>query len=387
VNSPLFSFTQSIGSLWQAVKLWFRQWTKPDNHSLALNTALDLTRSRLELMLENALLRQQLIVLKRQTKRPKLTWHDRALFVLLVSKLRTWKNALVIVQPDTVLRWHRDLFRQVWKRKSRSKGKRGRPPLTGEIVALIKRMAKENLRWGAERIRGELLKLGLRVSKSAIQKYIEKVRKSHPSSQDWATFLRNHASQIWACDFLQTYDIFFRTVFVFVIIELGSRRVVHFGVTRNPTDQWVAQQWREATPFGEGPRYLICDNDKKYGDSFEQVTAGIEVLKTPYKAPKANATCERFLGSLRRECLDYVLILSERHLYRVVKEYTEYFNYARPHQGIKQRIPCRPERLETAPVNGKLVSRPVLSGLHHDYFWQAAGCDGQGRGQPQATCH
>jgi hypothetical protein len=149
----------------------------------------------------------------------------------------------------------------------------------------------------------------------------------------------------------------------------------------------VAQQWREATPFGEGPRYLIRDNDKKYGDSFEQVTTGIEVLKTPYKAPKANAICERFLGSLRRECLDYVLILSERHLHRVVKEYMAYFNNARPHQGIEQRIPCRPERLEKAPVSGELSSRPVLAGLHHDYYWRAAGCAGQGSGQPQVTCH
>jgi transposase InsO family protein len=328
-----------------------------------------------------------LIVLKRQIKRPKLTWRDRALFVLLASKLRTWKNALVIVQPDTVLKWHRELFRWVWKRRSKSNGKRGRPPLASGVVALIKRMAKENLRWGAERIRGELLKLGLRVSKSAIQKYIQEVRKSHPSNQNWATFLRNHASQIWACDFLQTYDIFFRTVFVFVIIELGSRRVVHFRMTRHPTDQWVAQQLREATPFGKGPRYLIRDNDNKYGDSFEQVAAGIKVLKTPYKAPKANAICERFLGSLRRECLDHVLILSERHLHRVVKEYTEYFNHARPHQGIKQHIPCRPERPDAPPVNGKLSSRLVLAGLHHDYFWRAAGCVGQGSGQPQVTCH
>jgi hypothetical protein len=221
VNIPLFFLSQSIGSLWQAVKRRFRQWTKPIDDTLVLSTALDLTRSRLELILENALLRQQLIVLKRQTKRPKLTWRDRALFVLLSSKLRMWKNALAIVQPNTVLRWHRDLFRWVWRRKSKPKKKPGRPPLAGEIVALIKRIAKENLRWGAERIRGELIKLGIKVSKSAIQKYIEKVRKSHPSSQNWATFLRNHASQIWACDFLQTYDIFFRTVFVLVIIELG----------------------------------------------------------------------------------------------------------------------------------------------------------------------
>ena len=317
MNNPLLLFAQSIGPLWQAVKRRLRQWTKPINDALVLGTAIAITHSKSELVLENALLRQQLIVLKRQTKRPKLAWRDRTLIVLLASKLRSWRQALVIVQPDTVLRWHRELFRRVWKRRSKSKRKRGRPPLAGEIVALIKRMVEANHTWGAERIRGELLKLGLRVSKSAIQKYIEEVRKSHPSSQNWATFLRNHpstgsghhASQIWACDFLQTYDIFFRTIFVFVIIELGSRRVVHFRVTRTPTDRWVAQQLREATPFGEGPRYLIRDNDDKYGDSFKRVTAGIEVLKTPYKTPKANAICERFLGSLRRECLDYVLIL------------------------------------------------------------------------------
>ncbi len=143
-------------------------------------------------------------------------------------RLRTWKETLVIVQPDTLLRWHRDLFRRVWKRRSRSKRKRGRPPLTDDLVSLIKRMARANRRWGAERIRGELLKLGLRVSKSTIQKYIEGVRKSHPSKQNWLTFLHNHASQIWAGDFLQTYDALFRTVFVFVIIELGSRRWEHY---------------------------------------------------------------------------------------------------------------------------------------------------------------
>jgi transposase InsO family protein len=343
-----------------------------------------MTRSKSELVLENALLRQQLILLQRQVQRPKFSWHDRTLLVLLACKLRTWKDALVIVQPDTILRWHRDLFRRVWRRKSKPKGKRGRPPLTADLVALIKRMARENQGWGAKRIQGELAKLGIQVSKSAIQKYVQKVRESHPSSQNWATFLRNHASEIWACDFLQTYDIFFRVLFVFVIIELGSRRVVHYGVTRNPTDKWVAQQLREATPFGERPRFLIRDNDRKYGESFERVASQIDVLKTPYRAPQANAICERFLGSLRRECLDHVLILSERHVHRVVKEYKEYFNYARPHQGIEQRIPCRPERLEAAPVNGKLASRPVLGGLHHDYYWQAAECVGQGGGQPQA---
>ena len=182
----------------------------------------------------------------------------------LASRLRRWKAALVIVQPDTLLRWHRELFRWIWKRRSRARRKRGRRSLTGEVVGLFKRIAKENRRWGAERIRGELLKLGVRVSKSTIQKYMREVREHRGSQQTWATFLRNHASEIWACDFLQTYDILLRTVFVFIIIELGSRRVVHFGVTRNPSEQWVAQQLREATPFGERPRFVIRDNDSKY---------------------------------------------------------------------------------------------------------------------------
>jgi putative transposase len=278
----------------------------------------------------------------------------------------------MIVQPETLLRWHRDLFRWVWRRKSRPKLRRGKPPLTDDLVAVIKKMAKENRSWGAERIRGELLKLGVRVSKSTIQKYIYELRKPGAPRQTWATFLRNHASEIWACDFLQTFDLFFRALFVFVVIELGSRRLVHFGVTRNPTDAWVAQQLREATPFGEGPRYLIRDNDSKYGSSFALVAAGtgIEVLRTPYGAPKANAVCERFLGSVRRECLDHFLILSERHLYRVMKEYRRYFNRARPHQGIGQRIPCRPQ--QRGKSSGKqVVSCPVLGGLHHDYQWRA----------------
>ena len=233
-------------------------------------------------------------------------------------------------------------------------------------------MARENATWGAECIRGELSKIGVEVSKSSVQKYMAGVRKHRASKQTWATFLRNHASEIWACDFLQTYDLLFRTVFVFVILELGSRRMVHFGVTRNPTDEWTAQQLREATPFGEGPGFLIRDNDKKYGTSFERAASGIEVLKTPYRAPKANAVCERFLGSLRRECLDHFVILNERHVHRLVKEHRAYFNHARPHQGIKQRVPCGTERSDALPVTAKLASRQVLNGLHHDYFWLAA---------------
>ncbi len=373
MNFPLSSLVlRGKDTLWQAVKQCIRLWMKPDNHDLVLNAAIDLTRSKPELILENMLLRQQLIVLKRQVKRPAPSWRDRMLFVLLASKLPTWQQALVIVQPDTVLRWHRDLFRWVWRRKSRPR-RRGKPPLTDDIVSLIKQMAKEDCTWGAERVRGELLQLGLRVSKSTIQKYIYEVRKPGLSKQTWGTFLRNHAKEIWACDFLQTYDLFFRTLFVFVIIELGSRRLVHFGVTRNPTDAWLAQQLREATPFAQGPGYLIRDNDRKYGKLFARVAAGtgIEVLRTPYEAPKANAICERFLGSVRRECLDYFMILSQRHLHRIMKEYQEYFNHTRPHQGIEQRIPCQQGQGVRPQTGGDVVSHPFLGGLHHDYHWQS----------------
>jgi putative transposase len=276
--------------------------------------------------------------------------------VLLVSRLRTWRSALFIVQPDTLLRWHRAGFRLLWKRKSRTASRK--PTIPMETVDLIKRMAVENRLWGAERIRGELLKLDIRVCKRTIQKYMRQSRKQGPSerkpNQNWCTFVRNHACQVRACDFLPVYDLFFRPLFIFFIIELGSRRVVHFGVTRSPTDEWTAQQLREATPFGQAPRFLIRDNDSKYGEKFTRVAevSGIEVLRTPYKAPRVNAFCERFVGSVRRECTDHMLILGERHLHRVVKEYVEYYNSARPHQGIGQAIPHRaspPASVQQAP--------------------------------------
>ncbi len=225
-------------------------------------------------MVENALLRQQLIVLERQVKRPKLSWRDRAILVVLSSRVVTWKQTLLIVKPETVLRWDRDLFRWVWRRKSQPKPTIGRPRLPCEQVTLIRRIAKENLSWGTERIRGELLKLGLPVAKSTIQRYLKGRRAAGPGSQTWRTFLRNHASAIWACDFLQTRDVWFRAIFVFVIIELASRRVVHVGITRHPGEAWVVQQLREATPFGQGPRHLIRDNDNKYGSQFDTVAAG-----------------------------------------------------------------------------------------------------------------
>jgi len=332
-----------------------------------MNIVSDLTRSRTDLILENAFLRQQLIILERQVKRPEPKPGERVLLVLLASRLQAWKQALMIVQPDTLIRWHRDLFKWFWKRKSQPRRRAGRPPLMKELVQLIQQMGRENRTWGAERIRGELLKLGFEVARNTIQKYLRIVRKPPSSGQRWNTFIHNHASEIWACDFLQTYDLLFRALLVFVIIELGSRRVIHFAVTRHPTDQWVAQQIREATPYGLHPRFLIRDRDSKYGKIFNGIVndSGIDTLLTPYKAPQANGICERFWGSLRRECLDFYILLGERHFRRVVGEYVDYYNCVRPHQGIEQKIPCQ---LDQAPVGeGKIVAFPVLGGLHHDY--------------------
>ncbi len=313
-------------------------WTKPIAHSPALGTASDRARRTSQVIAENPLLCQQLIVLNRSGKRPRLTRADRALFVLLASRLHTWKEALLIVKPQTILRWHRQGFRLFWKTKSRATSYEPKIPL--ETITLIKEMAANNHLWGAERIQGELLKLNIKVARRTIQRYMRLTHPHRPRGQTWATFLRNHAKEIWACDFLQVHDLFFQQLFAFFITELGSRRIVHVGVTRSPTDAWAAQQLREATPFGHVPKYLVRDNDAKYGPYFDAIAAGsgIEVLRTPIQAPRANATCERLLGSVRRECLDHILIVSEAHLRRILTEYVTYFNRSRPHQGIDQRV-------------------------------------------------
>jgi putative transposase len=338
---------------------------KPARTSLILGALNDLARSKSQLIAENALLRQQLIVINRQVKKPKFTSLDRLLLVGLASKVQSWKQALLIVKPDTLLGWHPQGFKLFWKFKSRTK--KAKPKISEETITLIKQVAKENPLWGAERIRGELLKLSITVSKRTVRKYLQKTRPRRSPTQNWGTFLRNHSSQIWSCDFLTVTDLFFGQLYVFIIIEHRSRRIVHFGVTRHPTDGWTAQQLREATPNEQKPKYLLRDNDRKFGPVFEQVAAarGIEVLKTPIAAPKANALCERLVGTLRRECLDHFFILGETHLKRILKEYVKYYNQQRPHQGIEQQLP---EPGSTKSLSsGKVLAFPVLGGLHHSY--------------------
>jgi putative transposase len=350
------------------VHRWLLAQTKPAKGTLVGGTIGDVTRSKVAVTAENALLRQQLIVLQRPVKRPMCTPRDRLLLVLLARLAHGWRTALLIVQPDTLLRWHRQGYRLVWRVRSASATKR--PQVAPETVMLIKRMATENRLWGAERIRGELLKLGVRVGKRTVQRHMRAARPRHPRSQTWATFLHNHAHEVWACDFLPVIDLGFRSLCAFFVVDLGSRKVVHVGVTRHPTDAWVAQQLREATPFGTAPRFLIRDNDGKFGAQFARVAAGsrIEVLCTPVRAPRANAICERFLGSVRRECLDHLFILNEGQLRRVLRAYCPYFNKARPHQGRGQAIPAAAEQQSAVGLPAaSVMSIPILGGLHHDY--------------------
>ena len=348
-----------------SVEQHFERYLPPASAHPVLGVVMDVTRSKSELIAENAFLHQQLVVLRRQTKRPRLTPLDRSLMVLLSSRLRAWKDALLIVKPDTLLGWHRRGFRLFWRHKS--KGNRRQPRISQEIITLIHSMALDNRLWGTKRIQDELRKLGYPLAKRTVARYVRQVRPAQPprtKGQTWGTFLKNHAHEMWACDFLQTYDLWFRTLFVFFIIELGSRRVVHCAVTSSPTDRWVAQLLREATPFDIHPRFLIRDNDGKYGSDFTRAASDIEVVRTPIRAPKANAICERFLGSVRRECLDHMLIFNERQLHRILKDYVHYFNTARPHQGLDGEIPMS---VDFPSTGNNITAFPVLNGLHHDY--------------------
>lgn len=321
--------------------------TTPAEPGVVVGAVADLVCGRPTLIAENAFLRQRLIILRRSVKRPHCTPTDRTLLVLLASRLRAWHQALLIVQPEAVLRWHRQGCRLFRLRKSRPRSA-PQPKVASETIALIREMAAANWLWGAERIRGELRKLGIRVATTTVQRHLSDARPSRRGGQLWATFLRDHAGEIWACDFLPVTGGLFRPLYAFVVVALGSRRVIHVGVTR----------------------YLIRDNDRKYGPLFARVAAamGIAELRTAYRAPRQNATCERFLGSVRRECLDHVPVLGERHLRRVLREYADFFDRARPHQALHQRSPDAPAGGPSQRERfGAVHAIPILGGLHHDY--------------------
>ena len=319
--------------------------------------------SRRELMLENLALRHQLQVALRTNPHPRLQPRDRILWVWLYAVWRDgWRQHLHLVRPETVLRWHRKGWRLYWSWKSRRK--LGRPHLSAEVRALIARISRENPRWGSERIRGELLKLGLVVSNRSIRRY--RWRPVRPGDhQRWRTFLSNQLRGVWAADLFVVQTVSYRILYVFFLLRHDRREWMHFNVTASPTAAWIWRQVLEATPLGRQPRFLIHDRDADYGRDFDERLAnlGITGVRTPPRAPKANAIGERIVRTIRRECLDHVIVINERHLQAVLAEFADYYNRDRPHRSLELASPI----VAPSQPAGRVVSRSVLGGLHHVY--------------------
>jgi transposase InsO family protein len=318
------------------------------------------TQARLEA--EVMVLRHQLNVLRRQvSSKPRLTVTDRLIFVWLYRLFPSLLNALTIVQPDTIIGWHRTGVRRYWRWKSRSRG--GRPQIPGEIRRLIREMSLINPLWGAPRIHGELLKLGIEVAQSTVAKYM--ARRGRGSSQTRKTLLRNHAAGIAAMDFLIVPTIGFKLLFVLVILRHQRRRLISLTVTTNPTAEWIAHQITEAFPWSEAPEHLIRDRDGSYGRAVTRRIAamGIRDHPTTPRSPWQNGHAERLIGSIRRECLDHIVVFGEAHLRRILAAYASYYNGLRTHLSLDKDSPAnRPvQRL------GQITTRPILGGLHHGY--------------------
>ena len=303
--------------------------------ALMLSSLLLVLRTHRSLMLETLALRHQLAVLQRSSPRPRLRPSDRLLWVLLYRLWAGWADALTFVKPETVIRWHRTGFARYWTWKSRRAGP-GRPAVSPEVRALIRRMSGANPLWGAPRIHGELQKLGVQISQAAVSKYL--VRKRRPPSQTWRTFLDNHLRSLVAVDFFTVPTATFRVLFVFVILAHDRRRVVHFNVTDSPTAAWTTQQLVDAFPWETAPRYLLRDRDPVYGIVFSnRVHAlGIHDVKTAPHSPWQNPYVERLIGTLRRECFDHVVVLNETHLRRLLRDYLAYYHWVRevPSEGV-----------------------------------------------------
>ena len=335
-----------------------------------LATLSSILRSRAVLELENLALRHQIGVLQRSaSKRPKLTPLDRVLWAWLSGIWSDWRSALAIVKPETVVAWHRTGFRLFWTWKVR-RGQPGRPVICREVRDLIRRMCRENPTWGAPRIHGELLKLGIDIGETSVSKYMVRSRK--PPSQTWRTFLENHLQQLVSIDFFTVPTIRFQVLYVFLVLAHDRRRILHFNVTAHPTAEWTGQQLREAFPFDQLPRYLLRDRDAIFGDDFRrQVTdmAIQEVLSTP-RSPWQRAYVERVIGSIRRECLDHLIAFNETSLRRILRSYVEYYHRSRTHLGLGKDSP-EPRSIQSAEM-GRVVTLPQVGGLHHRYERRAA---------------
>jgi transposase InsO family protein len=320
-------------------------------------------RSKLRLEAENAVLRHQLVVLRRRPRgRVWLTNHDRWFFIQLYRWFPAILKVLTIIRPETLVRWHRAGFRCYWRWKSRRLG--GRPQIEAELRVLIRRMSVENPLWGAPRIHGELLKLGFEIAQSSVAKYMLKRRR--PPSQGWRTFLRNHAPDVAAMDLFVVPTIGFDLLYAFVIVRLDRRDLVWINVTAHPTAEWVARQITEAFPWNEAPRYMIRDRDCIYGVVVTRRLRAMGIRDKPIApaSPWQNGFVERLIGSIRRECVDHIIVLGEAHLRRILKSYARYYNETRTHLALDKDAPV------SRPVQrtGVVRSLAILGGLHHHYL-------------------
>ena len=319
-------------------------------------------RSRVTLEAEILILRHQLNIQRRHLpKRLPFSAMDRLIFAGLYRLVPSILNALTIVKPETVVRWHRAGFRSYWRWKSRRRG--GRPTVSLEIRRLIGEMSTANPLWGAPRIHGELLKLGINIGQTSVAKYISRQR--GPPSQGWKTFLRNHADGIAAMDLFVVPTISFRLLFGLLIVGHSRRQILWFGVTAHPTAEWIANQITEACGWEQAPRYLIRDRDGAYGEVFIRRLRSIGIRDRPIssRSPWQNAYAERLIGSIRRECLDHVVVFGERHLRHVLLSYMKYYNEVRTHLSLNKDAPA-PRPVQSA---GRILRRPILGGLHHQY--------------------
>lgn len=329
--------------------------------------------------LEIVLLRHQLMVLKRQNPNPKVTNFDRAFLTAAARRLKKHSLGIFIVTPRTILRWHTKLVSYKWARYSRRPPGRGRPQLSAATQELIFRLARENKRWGYRRIHGELRKLGVKVSASPVRRLLRRNGLGPPPKHDmqtWSEFLSMQAKTILACDFFTVDTLFLKRYYVLLFIELATRRVHFAGVTAHPNGQWVTQQAKNLFMGSELDRFkfLIRDRDAKFSGSFDNVfiTEGIAVVKTPYRSPRANAFAERWVKTVRNECLDHLLIIGRRHLDNVTRVFIEHYNSQRPHRSLDLRAPLGPQ-LPTRPVDDINVKRrDLLGGLLHEYHAEAA---------------
>jgi transposase InsO family protein len=319
-------------------------------------------KSKLRLEAENAVLRHQLIVLRRRLHgRVRLTNHDRWFFIQLYRWVPSILQVLTIIRPETLVRWHRAGFRCYWRWKSRRRG--GRPQIETELRALIRLMSMENPFWGAPRIHGELLKLGFEVAQSSVAKYM--VKRQGPPSQGWRTFLRNHAPDIAAIDLLVVPTIGFDLLYAFVIVRLDRRELVWINLTTNPAAEWVARQITEAFPWDGAPGYMIRNRDRIYGAVVTRRLRAMGIRDKPIAraSPWQNGFAERLIGSIRRESVDHMIVLGEAHLRRILKSYAHYYNGLRTHRSLNKDAPVS----RSVQRTGVIRSRAILGGLHHHY--------------------